>query len=147
MHMKVSICIPAYEMHGKGAIYMEALLRSIKAQTYTNYEVIVSDQSANDDVRRICMRWSDALCVRYLPCHDRGNSSINTNNAIAAATGTVIKVMHQDDLLHSNSCLAMIVEALESHPHHMWGACRFVLTDEEGEQLDRHWMPFYNPDI
>ena len=145
--MKVSICIPAYEMHGKGATYMEKLLLSIKGQTYTNYEVIVSDQSANEDVRKICVRWSDELCLRYLTCQDRGNSSINANNAIAAATGAVIKVIHQDDLLYSNSCLATIVEALEAHPHQMWGVCRFVLTDEEGQQLDRYWTPFYNPDI
>jgi glycosyltransferase involved in cell wall biosynthesis len=146
--MKISICVPAYEMHGKGPSYIGKLFYSIKQQTYKNFEVIVSDHSANDDIKKTCSSWSSEFPLVYLPySRKRGNSSANLNNAIAAATGAVIKIMHQDDLLYSERCLEKIAEAVVTYPQAIWGACGFVLTDEEGEMYYGYWTPFYNPDI
>jgi glycosyltransferase involved in cell wall biosynthesis len=146
--MKISICIPVYEMHGKGSTYLENLFFSIKQQTYKNFEVIVSDHSANAELKNICSNWCSEFQLIYLECsHNRGNSSTNANNAIACATGAVIKIVHQDDFLYSVRCLELIVKALKRNPQAMWGACGFVHTDEEGKIYYKYWMPFYNDDI
>ena len=146
--MKISICIPAYEMAGKGSTYLEQLFYSIKQQTYNNFEVIVSDHSVNQDIQRICSAWCGEFPLVYLASsRKRGNSSINVNNAIAFATGAIVKIVHQDDLLYSKQCLEEIAEALITYPQAMWGACGFVHTDEKGEMYHRYWTPFYNPDI
>ena len=44
--MKISICIPAYNSGEK----LTRLLDSIKIQTYKNVEIIISDDSRNDDI-------------------------------------------------------------------------------------------------
>ena len=45
---KVSICIPAYN-NGPG---VKRLLESIKNQTYKDYEVILTDDSTTEEVRK-----------------------------------------------------------------------------------------------
>ena len=43
---KVSICIPTYNQ----LKYLEKCISSILMQEYTDYEIIVSDDSTNNDV-------------------------------------------------------------------------------------------------
>jgi glycosyltransferase involved in cell wall biosynthesis len=51
MNPKISICIPAYKQADK----LEKLLHSIENQTYRDFEVIVTDDSPNDEVRDLCL--------------------------------------------------------------------------------------------
>ena len=47
---KLSVCIPAYDMNGLGATYLEESFHTLENQKLTDFEVIVSDQSDNNDV-------------------------------------------------------------------------------------------------
>ena len=47
--MFISICIPTY----KSGTKLERLLDSIKIQTFSDYEVVVSDDSPDDSMKKI----------------------------------------------------------------------------------------------
>ena len=50
----ISICIPTYEMGGKGLKFLRQGIESIRLQTFDNYEIIISDNSKVDDIENYC---------------------------------------------------------------------------------------------
>ena len=50
--VKVSICVPAY----KNPVGVERLLESIKVQSFTDYEVVVTDDSPDGSVEEVVRR-------------------------------------------------------------------------------------------
>ncbi len=111
--MKISVCIPTYEMAGHGAAFLLRALESIKQQTIKDLEVVVSDHSENEEIRDICKN-SD-LDVKYLKnSNNRGSSSANINNAVQNASGDYIKILFQDDYLCRTDCLEKVLSEFES---------------------------------
>jgi glycosyltransferase involved in cell wall biosynthesis len=55
--MKVSICIPTYEMKGFGANYLDHSLSVLEKQTYQNFEVIISDHSTTPLIENVCKKY------------------------------------------------------------------------------------------
>jgi hypothetical protein len=49
-NLQVTICIPCYEMHGKGAEFLRHSLEIIARQTYKNLHVVVGDQSNDNSI-------------------------------------------------------------------------------------------------
>lgn len=144
--MRFSICIPTYEMHGHGGACLERLLDSIYRQTCKDVEVVVSDHSRIDDIETICRQWSQRLHINYLKyAEKRGNSSANMNHAIGAATGEIVKIMHQDDFFYRPSCLDEIDMRCRENPEYAWGACAFIHYN--GEKYYRPITPYYQSDI
>ena len=111
--MKISVCIPTYEMAGHGAAFLLRALESIKQQTIKDLEVVVSDHSENEEIRDICKN-SD-LDVKYLKnSNNRGSSSANINNAVQNASGDYIKILFQDDYLCRTDCLEKVLSEFEA---------------------------------
>lgn len=89
----ISICIPAY----KKTVGLQRLLQSIQQQNYTNYEIIVSDDSPDESVKHVVEDFSGNLQIRYIKNHTAAGTPGNWNIAIAEAKGEWIKLMHDDD--------------------------------------------------
>lgn len=102
----LSICIPAY----KQVSYLRRLLDSISLQTYSNYEVIVTDDSPDDSVQELCMQYKH-LPLRYFRNSPAMGSPANWNAAIRQATGKWIKIMHDDDWFSHNNSLKKFAQA------------------------------------
>jgi Glycosyltransferase like family 2 len=143
----ISVCIPAYEMHGHGATFLGQLLGTIEGQTFSDVEVVVSDHSADSAVELECAAWADRLTLAYRRNEaQRGSSSANLNNAVRHATGEIVKPMHQDDFFASPRALEQIATAFHDRPE-VWGAVGFVhRRSYEGEPY-RYRVPAYNDDI
>lgn len=90
---KISVCISIYEAGGHGLGQLNQLIQSTLNQDYPNFEIVVSDDSYNDEIEQYCSR----LPVRYFRNQRKGKSSINMNNAINHAEGEIIKPMFGDD--------------------------------------------------
>ncbi len=97
----ISICIPAY----KRVNYLKRLLESIRIQTFTDFEVIVTDDSPDDSVQQLCMQYSDQLPLNYSKNQYTLGTPENWNEGIRKATGEWIKIMHDDDWLSSADSL------------------------------------------
>lgn len=139
--MKVSICIPTYYANGAGPRVLKRLFKSIKEQSFTDYEVIVSDHSTIDqqDIYNLCVDEGRDLDLVYTDCQiGLGNSAINTNNAINHATGDLIKVMNHDDFFYHPDALKLMVERIGNKG---WLACGCIHTDEGETRLERLHHP------
>ena len=102
----ISICIPCYEMSGKGHKYLEHNLNQIVSQNYKNFEVIISDQSQDNKIKILCKKYKEKINIKYFLNKDgKKQASANTNFAMKKASGQVIKIIFQDDYLYTNKAL------------------------------------------
>lgn len=109
---KVSICIPAYE----NAEGIQKLLRSIEEQTYTDFEVIVSDDSRTRAVEQTVRAEASRLAVRYFRHDTPHGAAANWNACLDAAQGDYVKIMHHDDRFTFPDSLGSFVRLLDDHP-------------------------------
>src|ERR1700752_965375 len=109
---KVSICIPAYNQPEN----ISRALESVRVQTFTDYEVIVTDDSSNDSVKEAVSKFSFGDKLKYIKNSPVLGSPENWNEAIRHATGEYIKILHHDDWLASPTSLATYVKMLDEHP-------------------------------
>ena len=100
--------------------YILETLESIKAQTYQNIELIMSDDKSTDNTIQICEKWIAQNKDRFtsyqilVPDHNTGQSG-NYNRAFRAATGEWIKEIDGDDLLLPN-CLTDLINYANNNP-------------------------------
>ena len=118
MSVKVSICIPTYNNVDE----VERLLRSIFVQTYTDFEVHISDDSTNREIEELVKR-------KYAQVDYRHNEKpyghiFNWNEAIRMSRGEYIKIMFSDDWFTTEDSLASFVRMLEENP--AWGTLEAV---------------------
>jgi glycosyltransferase involved in cell wall biosynthesis len=140
----VSVCIPCYEMNGKGARYLNQLLQTIQRQTYNNFEVVISDHSQTDELENVVKKFN-ALDINYVKnINDRGSSSANINNAIDSAKGSIIKVMFQDDFFVNPKALDIVSSSLQDKH---WGLCGCVHTDDNNSEFFYRKVPVWQDDI
>jgi predicted glycosyltransferase involved in capsule biosynthesis len=130
---EISICIPSYEMSGRGLVYFKVLLDSIMQQTFKHYEIIVSDHSKNDDIKNYCKTILD-YNIKYFRYEEKyGNGPANTNNAIKQATGKYIKIMFQDDCFIDKEALNILQTTIESSDN-KWIVCSSEHMNEIGQR-------------
>ena len=90
----ISICIPAYEMGGDGARFLDEALAGIAAQTFQDFEVVVADQSEDDEVSAVCDGWGGHFDIQRLDTrHLARRASSNCNEAMRASRGKIIKIL------------------------------------------------------
>lgn len=84
--------------------YIIETLESVKAQTYPNIELVISDDKSTDNTVELCKKWISKNKNRFasykilVPEQNTGQSG-NYNRAFRAATGEWIKEIDGDDLL------------------------------------------------
>lgn len=107
---RVSIVIPAYQT----ASYIGETLDSVRAQTFTDYELIVVNDGSPDteELERVLQPYRAEL--RYVRQENSGASSAR-NTGIRLARGTYVALVDSDDLWEPDY-LAVQVATLESDP-------------------------------
>jgi hypothetical protein len=141
----VSICIPTYEMNGKGFYFLDLSFSRIYNQTYKKIEVIVSDQSNDYSVIRACSKWSDKINIKYFKDDNRGKSSMNINNALSKANGELVKILFQDDFLLKDDSIEIIVNEYKNSSK-KWYVSSSINIDIDGI-YDKTINPTYIDDI
>ena len=143
---KLSVVIPAYKTPER---FLSAMLDSLLAQTYTNWEVCVADGSPRGEgVERVLKRYAmKDERFRYVILGENKGISGNTNAAIEMATGDFIVLADHDDTLAPDA-LFECVKAINQDPE-----IDVVYTDEDkldidgGELFEPHFKPDFNPDL
>lgn len=112
----ISVGVIAYN----SAEYILDLLESVKAQTYQNIELIVSDDKSSDNTVAICKDWISKNKDRFVraevivPEKNTGTAG-NYNRALFASNGEWMKFIDGDDILFPN-CLEDNVDFVIKHP-------------------------------
>lgn len=142
----LSLCIPTYEMGGKGHVFFKESLEIILTQTFKDFEVVVSDFSADRKIKELCNEYSNKLDIRYFTNTDTEVSmSSNTNNAMAHATGKLIKILFQDDYLHDEHSLKKTIDAFDlKKDNWLVSAC---IHTKDGKELFRPHEARYNKNV
>lgn len=90
---KVSIMVAAYN----GEKYIRETLESLLAQTYKDFEIIVTDDGSTDGTAGIVKSFSDAR-IRYFYKENEGVMAKTRNFGIRKAVGEFIAFCDQDDI-------------------------------------------------
>lgn len=106
----VSILVVSYHQ-GK---YIKENLDSVKAQTYTNWELIVADDASPDDSVLQFKNWLKENNVNAKELFHNKNTGLATilNEAIEICNGKYVKLIAADDFMHPE-CLEKSVNSLE----------------------------------
>ena len=133
----VSICIPTYNQPH----FFEIALQSALNQTYPNIEVIVGDDSTNDDTEKLIQpylaRYSN---LKYFH-HDKplGKKGIvNTTFTIDKSSGEYINVLFHDDVLMDTKISRMMEYFIRdlNEKINLVVSARMVI-DEKGQTIGR----------
>jgi len=142
-----SIAIPTWGIKGKGAEYLEHSFNIIAQQSFTDYEVVISDHSEDNDIERLCNSWSSMMNIKYIKnSYGRGRIAPNINNAIKHSNGVFIKMLFQDDFLYDIDSLQIIFDSIAENQDKDWFITSCVHTDDCITMYDR-MTPYYHDRI
>ena len=116
MNSLVSVCVVTYN----SAATIVDTLESIKAQTYQNLELVVSDDCSKDDTVKVCREWIAANKDRFaaatvIESEVNTGVSANCNRGFSYAKGGWIKVIAGDDTLMAD-CVRINMDYVDRNP-------------------------------
>lgn len=130
----VSIGMPVYN----GERFLKEALDSILAQTFENFELIISDNASTDKTQEICKAYAarDRRIKYYRNEHNIGGHR-NFNRVFELATGQYFRWAAHDDIC-GPECLERCVEVLERNPAVVLCYTKTKLIDEHGTVLGKN---------
>ncbi|MBE9201833.1 MULTISPECIES: glycosyltransferase family 2 protein [unclassified Nodularia (in: cyanobacteria)] len=131
---KVSIGLPVYN----GEKFIKAALDSLLAQTFTDFELIISDNASTDNTEEICRAYAaQDERIRYYRNNSNLGCSRNFNRVFELSVGEYFKWAAYDDL-HAPDFLIKCVEILDNHPTVVLCHSHVSLIDENGDFLQNY---------
>jgi glycosyltransferase involved in cell wall biosynthesis len=127
--MLVSVIIPTYN---RAAMIGDAI-RSVLAQTYPHYEIIVIDDGSTDDTPAVLERFAGAIRVMR---QQNAGAGIARNRAINAARGELIAFLDSDDEWMPHK-LALQVDIMRARSDIGFLFTEFVVRKDDGAILRR----------
>lgn len=127
---RVTVAVPVFN----GGAFLRRALSSIKAQTYRNLEVRISDNASSDETENICQEFVAAdERFHYLRQPTNIGAFANFRLLAAAATSPLIVFLAADDWWES-TFIEENVQALEFHKSAI-GSISRVVFDDSGMRL------------
>lgn len=135
---KVSIGLPVFN----GERFLEGALESLLAQTFEDFEIIISDNASTDTTGELCRLYADkdSRIHYYRSSHNRG-LSWNHNYVLALARGEYFKWSGHDDLCHPD-LLRRCVEILDQRPEVVLCQAGVADIDVDDNQIFTHTYDF-----
>jgi glycosyltransferase involved in cell wall biosynthesis len=128
---KVSIGMPLYNAEQ----YLEETMETILSQTFSDFELIISDNASTDRTDQICRSYAarDSR-IRYDRNLQNMGAAYNYNKVFLLARGKYFKHAAHDDLL-APTYLERLVEVLDREPGVVLAYPRCQVIDENGAPL------------
>jgi glycosyltransferase involved in cell wall biosynthesis len=128
---KVSVLIPTY----KYARYLPQAIESVLSQSFSDFELVISDDDSRDGSEDIIQRYA-ALDERIRFTLQSPNLGMvrNWNWCLEQARGTYIKYLFGDDFLISRDALVRLVELMQAHPDVRLASSARIVVDEHSSQ-------------
>lgn len=133
---EVSVLIPALRTR-----WLDLAIASVLAQTFQDFELIVSDDSPDDGLENVVGKWVDPR-IRYTKNpHPRADlGCANRDHALKMASGRYLKFLFDDDFLYPRSLEYLVQAARASDAKIVFHGRQEV--DADGRVLDQ---PLYVP--
>lgn len=128
---RVSLGMPVYN----GENFIQQALDSILAQTFEDFELIISDNASTDRTEEICRAYAakDRRIRYYRNEHNLG-AGPNYNRVFELSNGQYFKWVAHDDLLtpdYVEKCVAV----LDPDPSVIWCHSKTIFIDEDGAKV------------
>lgn len=136
---RVSIGIPVYN----GENYLDDALWSLRRQTMSDLEIIISDNASTDRTEAICREHASAdRRIRYVRNPRNLGAAANYNRVAGLARGTYFKWAPHDDTCAS-TFLERCVDVLDADPSIVVSYSWAEVIDPKGKRLrvDRSALP------
>lgn len=127
----VTIAIPSYKPR-----HFEAALLSAMAQSYTNLEILVSDDCPTEAIQDILQRHVSRghRDIRVILNRPGLGGLMNYTQCVVEARGEFVKLLNDDDILMVD-CVERMVEVFLKHPDVSLVTSKRILIDELGVSL------------
>ncbi|MCD6639297.1 MAG: glycosyltransferase family 2 protein [Nocardioides sp.] len=143
-HPTLTIGLPVYN----GERYLREAMDALLAQTYSDFELIISDNASTDTTEDICRAYArkDAR-VRYIRQPTNVGAVPNHNLLVREARGRYFKWASHDDL-YAPELLERCVQLLERHPEAVLAHCWDAVIDDTGRVVreDPYVLDTASPD-
>lgn len=143
---KISIVIPLYKTDPE---YLQELITSIKNQTYSNWELCLSDGSGEQSpIYDILEKYKESD-RRIKVVHNKRQLQIsdNTNEALKVSTGDFIAFADHDDVLSPNALYECVKEINEDREIEILYSDEDKISMDGKEYFEPHFKPDFNIDL
>ncbi|GJM24584.1 MAG: glycosyl transferase [Phycisphaerae bacterium] len=129
---KVSVGVPVYN----GERFLEGCLDALLAQTYGDFEIIISDNGSTDSTMQICRRYADRDSrIRYYRTDVNHGAAWNFNRTVKLANGMYFKWAAHDDLC-APEFLQSCVDVLDSDESVVLACPKPRVINDRGEKME-----------
>lgn len=139
----VTVIVPAYN----AASTIGVTLQSLRAQSYSELEVIVVDDGSRDRTADIVTAHAKADPRVRLIRQENGGVAAARNTGIAAARGLFIAPVDADDLCAATRIEKQVVALEAAGPDHAVAYTWSAFIDEDGRIMEASFMPTYCGDV
>ena len=141
----ISVVLPTFKPNRE---LLEAAVQSVVAQTYPRWQLCICDDASGDLSLTEYLEHLAASDERISVCSREKNGHISaaTNDALALATGEFVGFLDHDDLLTPDA-LYRYARAIRDNPALELLYSDEDLVSEEGEPVNGHFKPDWNPDL
>lgn len=131
----ISVIVPAYGV----AHFLPEALMSLLAQDFADWEAVVIDDGAPDDVAAVVAQFASDPRISLLRT-DNGGVAMARNRAVAASRAPLIAFLDGDDRLEPDY-LSSMIQAMEADPRIGFVSCdafNFGIPQREGHLFSRY---------
>lgn len=125
MNELVSIIMPSYNT----AKFIEESIRSVLAQTYTDWELIIVDDCSTDDTDVVVSKFLADKRIRYFKNEKNSGAAFSRNRALRKAHGKWIAFLDSDDIWLPEKIEKQIVFMKDNDYHFSY--TNYIEIDEE----------------
>lgn len=126
--MRVSVCVPAFER----PVTLKKLISSVNAQRNVEWEICICDDSRMDGVQAM-IGSTDRTGIRYRRNRETLGYHENLKATLEMATGDVLVVLGDDDILLSDTALSQYAAVFQSRPSAGFAYANLLQLDEKDE--------------
>lgn len=133
--MRVSICIPQYNRID----YLIKNLQIISRQTYSDIEVVISDDNSSDGTEAKIENLKDSFKFPLVYKRNEKNLGFDRNlrQSLELASGEYLLVLGNDDSLTYQDSIERLVQFLEGNQHPDIGFCNYVEEKDQESIIKR----------
>lgn len=125
---RLCIGLPVYN----GEAYLAQAIESLLDQTFTDFQLIVSDNGSSDRTPEICAGYARADArIRYHRAAQNHGQAWNFNRVVALADGEYFKWAAYDDM-HAPQFVQRCIAVLDARPQAVLCCTKTTVIDERG---------------
>ena len=129
---RISVIVPVY----KAERFLDKCVRSVLAQDFTDWELILVDDGSPDGSPALCDRFAAEDCRIRVLHQENGGVSVARNNGMDLAEGDLIAFLDSDDWMAPNALSTMHEKLVETGADCV--ICGHWLAYDNGSAVEEH---------